>query len=244
MITVLENSQTVRAALEDLQMLLEQLSGQFVNGINDAADYARASVLLDELTDGHDLNKYEEKILVELEDAILAYEQDGEQFKAFNESFTAKTTPVQLLKDLMETLQLTGSDLPEIGDKAAVSKVLNGRLPISHRMAFALAERFSMDPKAFAPTPGKATVDAALAMSVSNKQQPVSLPKLKLHSGNGPKPAVAVPAKPFKPSAPAKPSKPAARPAQPAGSCWPTRQDDDHRLVARAPKPSDRGPKP
>lgn len=122
MTTVLENSQTVRAALENLQMLLEQLSGQFVNGINDAADYARASVLLDELTDGHDLNKYEEQILVQLEDAILAYEQDGGQFKAFNESFTATTSPVQLLKDLMATLQLTGSDLPEIGDQPAANR--------------------------------------------------------------------------------------------------------------------------
>ncbi|ANF89211.1 XRE family transcriptional regulator (plasmid) [Pseudomonas antarctica] len=233
MITVLENSQTVRAALVDLQMLLEQLSGQFVNGINDAADYARASVLLDELTDGHDLNKYEEQILVELEDAILAYERDGEQFKAFNESFTATTSPVQLLKDLIETQQLTGSDLPEIGDKAAVSKVLNGRLAISHRMAFALAERFSMDPKAFAPTSAKSNVDTALATSRLNTPLPASRPGLKLHSGN-----VQV-----KPSVPAKPAKPSARPA-PAGNWQLNRQDDEHRLVARAPKPSDRGPKP
>lgn len=233
MITVLENSQTVRAALVDLQMLLEQLSGQFVNGINDAADYARASVLLDELTDGHDLNKYEEQILVELEDAILAYERDGEQFKAFNESFTATTSPVQLLKDLIETQQLTGSDLPEIGDKAAVSKVLNGRLAISHRMAFALAERFSMDPKAFAPTSAKSNVDTALATSRLNTPLPASRPGLKLHAGN-----VQV-----KPSVPAKPAKPAARPA-PAGNWQLNRQDEEHRLVARAPKPSDRGPKP
>ncbi|VVN33195.1 helix-turn-helix domain-containing protein [Pseudomonas fluorescens] len=149
MTTVLENPQSVRAALENLQMLLEQLRGQFVNGIEGPEDYARATVLLDELTDGHDLNKYEERILIELEDAILAYEQKGEQLKAFNAAIKATITPVQLLKDLMETLELTGSDLPEIGDKFAVSKVLNGDRPISHKMAFALAERFHMDPKAF-----------------------------------------------------------------------------------------------
>ncbi|WP_228022230.1 MULTISPECIES: XRE family transcriptional regulator [Pseudomonas] len=235
MTTVLENSQTVRAALENLQMLLEQLSGQFVNGINDAADYARASVLLDELTDGHDLNKYEEQILVQLEDAILAYEQDGGQFKAFNESFTATTSPVQLLKDLMATLQLTGSDLPEIGDKAAVSKVLSGRLAISHRMAFALAERFSMDPKAFAPTSEKASVDVAAALAVSklNTPLPVGRPELKCQSVNVL----------MKPSVPSKLLKPAVRPMQPANWLL-DRQDDDHRLVARAPKPLDRGPKP
>ncbi|MCQ9391061.1 transcriptional regulator [Pseudomonas viridiflava] len=149
MTVVLENSQSVRAALENLQMLLEQLRGQFVDGIKGPEDYARATVLLDELTDGHDLNKYEEQILIELEDAILAYEQKGEQLKAFNAAIKATTTPVQLIKDLMETLRLTGSDLPEIGDKFVVSKVLNGDRAISHRMALALAERFHMDPKSF-----------------------------------------------------------------------------------------------
>lgn len=149
MTTVLENSQSVRAALENLQMLLEQLRGQFVDGIEGPEDYARATVLLDELTDGHDLNKYEEQILIELEDAILAYEQKGEQLKAFNASIKATTTPVQLIKDLMETLGLTGSDLPEIGDKFVVSKVLNGDRAISPRMALALATRFHMDPKSF-----------------------------------------------------------------------------------------------
>jgi HTH-type transcriptional regulator/antitoxin HigA len=148
MTALLEDSQSVRAALENLQMLLEQLRGQFVNGINDPADYARATVLLDELTDGHELSKYEEQILVDLEDAIQAYERDSQQFEAFNDSFKP-ATPVQLLKDLMETLHLTGSDLPEIGDKTAVSKVLNGDRPISHRMAYELAERFHMNPKAF-----------------------------------------------------------------------------------------------
>jgi HTH-type transcriptional regulator/antitoxin HigA len=149
MTTVLENSQSVRALLENLQMLLEQLRGQFVNGIKGPEDYARATVLLDELTDGHDLNKYEEQILIELEDAILAYEQKSEQLKASNAAIKATNTPVQLIKDLMETLKLTGSDLPEIGDKFVVSKVLNGDRAISPRMALALAKRFHMDPNAF-----------------------------------------------------------------------------------------------
>ncbi|MBF8651961.1 transcriptional regulator [Pseudomonas putida] len=169
MTTVLENSQSVRAALENLQMLLEQLRGQYVNGIEGPEDYARATVLLDELTDGHDLNKYEEQILIELEDAISAYEQKGEQLKAFNDSIKANTTPVQLIKDLMQTLGLTGSDLPEIGDKFVVSKVLNGDRAISSRMAFALAKRFHMDPKSF----------------VSDTARPSGRPSLKVHTTPG-----------------------------------------------------------
>lgn len=155
MSTVLASPHSVLAALEHLQRLLEQLRGTFVDGIKDPDGYAGALVLLDELTDGHELNKYEERILIELEEAIQAYEQGAEQFKDFDAIVQATSTPVQLLKDLMETLKLSGSDLPEIGDKTAVSKVLNGDRPISHKMAFALAERFHMDPKVFAPAPIK-----------------------------------------------------------------------------------------
>lgn len=141
--------QTVIATLGELHAVLERLRSEFVHGIKTPADYERATHLLDELTDGRELSKVEEKILVELEDEILAYQRDAEQFRESNAAFEATCTPVQLIKDLMETLGLTGSDLPEIGDKTAVSKVLAGARPISHKMAYALAERFSMEPGAF-----------------------------------------------------------------------------------------------
>ena len=141
--------QTVIATLGELHTALERLRGEFVHGIKTPADYERATDLLDELTDGRELSKVEEKILVELEDEILAYQRDSDQFGESSAAFEATCTPVQLIKDLMETLRLTGSDLPEIGDKAAVSKVLSGDRPISHKMAYALAERFAMEPSAF-----------------------------------------------------------------------------------------------
>ena len=141
--------QTVIATLGELHAVLDRLRGEFVHGIKTPADYERATDLLDALTDGRELSKAEEKILVELEDEILAYQRDSEQFRESHAAFEATCTPVQLIKDLMETLGLTGSDLPEIGDKTAVSKVLNGDRPISHKMAYALAERFAMEPSAF-----------------------------------------------------------------------------------------------
>ena len=141
--------QTMIATLGELHAALERLRGEFVHGIKTPADYERATDLLDELTDGRELSKVEEKILVELEDEILAYQRDSGQFRESNAAFEATCTPVQLIKDLMETLGLTGSDLPEIGDKTAVSKVLSGDRPISHKMAYALAERFAMEPSAF-----------------------------------------------------------------------------------------------
>ncbi|MBF7141732.1 transcriptional regulator [Pseudomonas sp. hsmgli-8] len=139
----------VRESLEQIQALVEQLRGQYVHGIKGPADYKRATLLLDELTDGHILNRYEEQILVEVEEAILDYEQGDATFSRFSAEAQAAATPIQLLKDLMEIHTLSGSDLPEIGDKTAISKVLNGERPISHKKAFALAERFGIDPKAF-----------------------------------------------------------------------------------------------
>jgi HTH-type transcriptional regulator/antitoxin HigA len=148
--------QILIATLGELYAALERLRGEFVHGIKTPADYERATDLLDELTDGRELSKVEEKILVELEDEMLAYQRDSDQFRESTAAFEATCTPVQLIKDLMGTLGLTGSDLPEIGDKTAVSKVLSGDRPISHKMAYALAERFAMEPSAFvSATSGK-----------------------------------------------------------------------------------------
>ncbi len=158
--------QTVIATLGELHAVLERLRGEFVHGIKTPADYERATDLLDELTDGRELSKVEEKVLVELEDEILAYQRHAEQFRESNAAFEATCTPVQLIKDLMETLGLTGSDLPEIGDKTAVSKVLSGDRPISHKMAYTLAERFSMEPRAFVSA---ASIKAAPLETVRTK---------------------------------------------------------------------------
>ncbi len=141
--------QTVIATLGDLYAALERLRGEFVHGIKTPADYERATDLLDELTNGRQLSKVEEEILVELEGEILSYQRDSDEFRESNAAFEATCTPVQLIKDLMVMLGLTGSDFPEIGDKTAVSKVLSGDRLISHKMAYELAERFAMEPSAF-----------------------------------------------------------------------------------------------
>lgn len=128
MTAVLENSQAIRAALESLQRLVEQLRESFVGGIHTPDEYQRASILLDELTDGHSLNKYETQVLIELEEAIQTYERDSEQFAAINANLASASTPVQLLRDFMDVLGLSGSDLPEVGDRHVVSKCLRARV--------------------------------------------------------------------------------------------------------------------
>ena len=161
MTAVLENSQAIRAALESLQRLVEQLRESFVGGIHTPDEYQRASVLLDDLTDGHTLNKYETQVLIELEEAIQTYERDSEQFAAINANLASASTPVQLLRDFMDVLGLSGSDLPEVGDRHVVSKVLAGTRPISHKMAYALAERFSTKPDVFLEKQDRSHVGAS-----------------------------------------------------------------------------------
>lgn len=131
--------------------------GEFVNRINGLQDYASAAALLDELTDGHDLNDHKVRTLLELEDSILTYEKECEQLKAFNTAINSTTTPVQLLKDLMHTLRLSTSDVPEIGNENVVSDVLRGSMPISRKMACGLAERFNIEPSRFMPMPFQST---------------------------------------------------------------------------------------
>ncbi|WP_375379712.1 hypothetical protein [Pseudomonas protegens] len=85
--------QTVIATLGELHAVLERLRGEFVHGIKTPADYERATNLLDELTDGRELSKVEEKVLVELEDEILAYQRHSEQFRESNAAFEATCPP-------------------------------------------------------------------------------------------------------------------------------------------------------
>ncbi|MCY1466058.1 Antitoxin HigA [compost metagenome] len=56
-----------------------------------------------------------------------------------------------MLKFLMEQNHLTGSDLPEIGDKSVVSRTLNGKRTLSSADIQALSQRFHVEPSVFFP---------------------------------------------------------------------------------------------
>jgi HTH-type transcriptional regulator/antitoxin HigA len=58
-----------------------------------------------------------------LSSAIEKYESQDEDLMAFVEEAQNLPADIALLKVLMRQHQLTGSDLPEIGGKAMVSKV-------------------------------------------------------------------------------------------------------------------------
>lgn len=144
-----EDIQHMAEALAQLRAATEKLRSTFLGGIHGPDEYSQAVALLDHLTDGHPLTSTEDSILGELTQVIIAYENHAGPLTDFNAEWQQPQSPIDNLKTLMAAHHLTGADLPEIGSKTVVSKVLNGHRPLSYRMAYALAERFAVSTDTF-----------------------------------------------------------------------------------------------
>lgn len=84
-----------------------------------------------------------------LSHAIERYESQDEELMAFIGEAETLPADIALLRTLMSQHHLTGSDLPEIGDKTMVSKVLNGKRILSRQAIEKLSERFELKPAMF-----------------------------------------------------------------------------------------------
>ena len=84
-----------------------------------------------------------------LSNAIAKYEAKDEALMAFVKEAQAIPADLALLRTLMRQHQLTGSDLPEIGDKTMVSKVLNGQRRLNRNAIEKLSLRFGLSPALF-----------------------------------------------------------------------------------------------
>jgi HTH-type transcriptional regulator/antitoxin HigA len=136
--------------LIEIQQTLEHVRGTFIQEITSEADCERALALLDELTEASDQNQLTEPLIDQLCGSIKRYEESAPQFADFNAGVAA-ISGIQLLRFLMEQNRLTGSDLPEIGDKTVVSRTLNGKRTLSSTDIQALAQRFHLNPGSFYP---------------------------------------------------------------------------------------------
>lgn len=136
--------------METLRLDMDRLGAHFMHHIDSAEDYRQALKVIDELTDGQDLTSVESNLLEILCDTVERYESNAPQFSAFNTRI-AGLTEVDLLKALMQQNGLTGADLPEIGDKSVVSRILSGQRRLTIEMVARLAARFHLDPGAFVP---------------------------------------------------------------------------------------------
>ena len=118
----------------------------FISSIADEADYARALALMDELVEDYDAQRL---LIGILSDAIERWENESGAFAEFNARI-AGLGGVDALKLLMEQHDLGVADLPEIGSKSLVSRILNGRgRNLTRDHIAALSERFGVSPAVF-----------------------------------------------------------------------------------------------
>lgn len=81
--------------------------------------------------------------------AISAYEAKDSTLVAFDEASENDAADIALLRLLMSQHQLTGAELPEIGDKTLVSKILSGERNLTKQHIEKLSKRFQIDPGLF-----------------------------------------------------------------------------------------------
>lgn len=125
-------------------------SGEVLN-VNSEESYQRALEVLDEIFDSmnDELESHLNPLVDLLSASIEKYEsQDDDLMNFIQES---KNTPVDIvmIRTLMSSHHLKGSDLPEIGDKTMVSKVLNGKRQLTRNAIEALSARFGLRPAMF-----------------------------------------------------------------------------------------------
>lgn len=118
----------------------------FIAHIADEADYAQALALMDDLTEDYEANR---PLIAILAHSIEIWEDESDEFAEFNARI-AKLGGVDVLRLLMEQHGLGIADLPEIGSKSLVSKILNGRSRnLTRDHIAALSKRFSVSPAIF-----------------------------------------------------------------------------------------------
>lgn len=118
----------------------------FIGHISDSAGYEKAMALMHELVDDFDRN---EVLIAVLAQSIRRWEEESDEFRDFNHQ-VARLTDVDVLRLLMEQHKLGVADLPEIGGKSLVSRIVNAReRNLTKDHIIALSRRFGVSPAVF-----------------------------------------------------------------------------------------------
>ena len=137
-------------ALVDAYETFMQTAQTYLN-LSNEEDYNAALMALEEILDaaGDTPTDPLNPLIEILSLAIETYEAQDGKLVVFLDEADVMPTDVALLRTLMRQHALTGSDLPEIGDKTMVSKVLNGRRVLQRQAMELLGERFGIRPAMF-----------------------------------------------------------------------------------------------
>ena len=132
-------------ALSDLPVM--QFAGEYLQPIDTEEQYERTKALLYALmTQSPDEAKHPVNGLIH----IL-----GMMIEAYEDTHYAipDSSPIEVLKFLMEQHGLTQSELSEVGSQGVVSEILRGRRRLNARQIEALSQRFNISPAVFFPKP-------------------------------------------------------------------------------------------
>ncbi|WP_445399523.1 helix-turn-helix domain-containing protein [Zobellella sp. An-6] len=111
-------------------------------------DHEQTLALMDEMVDDYDANK---ALIDILSLSIEHWEEHADEFADFTAALAEMDNGISVLKNLMAQHHLGVADLPELGSKGNVSKLLNGvdgkKLTCNHIEA--LSRRFGVSPALF-----------------------------------------------------------------------------------------------
>ena len=119
--------------------------------ISDEQHYEETLELIETLLeDAEDsLNDPLNGIIDLLSQAIEEYENQDEDLAAFNNAAVNQPADIATLLLLMDQYQLGTADIPEVGSKSMVSRVLSGERSMNKNHIKALAARFQISPNLF-----------------------------------------------------------------------------------------------
>ena len=118
----------------------------FITHISSDEEYELALALMDDLIEDYE----NQRPLIELLAAAIGqWESSAPEFAEFNQIVDNQDTGVSLLKTLMEQYNLGVADLPEIGTKSLVSRILSGERRLTRDHIEALSKRFCLSPAFF-----------------------------------------------------------------------------------------------
>ncbi len=119
--------------------------------IKDNDHYEETLVLLEELLQEAEdsLDDPINAIIDMLSYSIETYENTDKELAEFEARAMQQPTDLAVIRLLMDQYNLGTNDLPEIGSKSMVSRVLSGERALSKNHIKALSERFNIDPGLF-----------------------------------------------------------------------------------------------
>jgi len=118
----------------------------FLVHVSNQDEYEEALKVMDALIDDYDNNK---ALIEVLSVSIERWEEAAEEFKSFNKRIKKLGSAEAVLRVLMEQHKLGVADLPEIGSKSLVSKILNHKRNLTREHITVLCKRFKIDPSLF-----------------------------------------------------------------------------------------------